>query len=163
MLTSILFIVSPCMLRKMYGYTALAGQWIILLTLHTLFCYKKYIGCKKGYVIWALIGLLASSVHIYFILMCGIILLGYCVENIITGRQIGEGVITLAIYLFSAGITVTLLGGGENSINIVARGFREMSLNLNGLFNPQGYSCILNDLPLYGTELRGLLIWERVV
>ena len=27
-----------------------------------------------------------------------------------------------------------------------------MSLNLNALFNPQGYSCILNDLPLYGTE-----------
>ena len=128
------------------------GQWIILLALHTLFCYKEYVECKKGYAIWALTGVLSSSVHIYFILMCGIILLGYCVEDMMSGKRVRRGFITLAIYLFCAGSTVALLGGGKSGINIVARGFREMSLNLNALFNPQGYSCILNDLPLYGTE-----------
>lgn len=148
-LTSVLFIVSPCMIRKMYGHTALAGQWIILLALHTLFCYKEYVGYKKGYVVWALIGALASSVHIYFILMCGIILLGYCLENIITTKRIERAVATLAAFLFCAGGTVAILGGGEEDINIVADGFRKMSFNLNALFNPQGWSCLCQNLPLY--------------
>lgn len=148
-LASILFIFSPCMVRKMYGHTALAGQWILLLALYSLFCYKEYTSCKRGYSIWAMLGILTASVHIYFILMCGIVLLGYCLEDIITNKRIMLTIKTLAIYLFCAGCMVFFLGGGEGGINIVADGFRKMSFNLNALFNPQGWSCIYQDLPLY--------------
>lgn len=150
-LSSTLFIFSTCMIRKMYAHTALAGQWIILLALQSVFFYRDYAQNKKIYVLEAVVGVLAASVHIYFLPMCGIILLGYCAADLMAYRRIKRSFLVLVTYLFSAGITIFLLGGGgSGDIAFVADGFRVMSLNLNGLFNPQGWSCIYRDLPLYG-------------
>lgn len=149
-LASIFFIFSPCVIGKMYGHTALAGQWIILLALQTVFLFRDYAQDRKIYILGAVIGILAASIHIYFIPMCGIILLGYCIADCMAYKRFRRSLLVLVTYLFSAGIIILLLGvGGTEDIAFVAGGFREMSFNLNGLFNPQGYSCIFQDLPLY--------------
>lgn len=150
-LASVLFIFSPCMIRKMYAHTALAGQWIILLALQSVFFYKDYAQSRRIYVLWAVLGVLTASVHIYFTPMCGIVLLGYCTADFMAYKHFKRNLLVLAAYLVSAGITIFLLGGGGgHGVALVAKGFRTMSFNLNGLFDPQGWSCIYQDLPLYG-------------
>lgn len=123
-LASTLFIFAPCMVRKMYGHTALAGQWLILLALQFLFFYRDYGKSKKIYVGWAAVGVLAASVHIYFLPMCGIILLGYCAADCMAYRRFGRSLFALLSYLLAAGGTVLILGvgGGDSCSRRVQRG-----------------------------------------
>lgn len=46
--------------------------------------------------------------------------------------------------------TVYLLGGFSHDHQLDAGGLGQFSFNLNGLINPQGWSRLLPDLPLYG-------------
>lgn len=48
--SSLLFVLAPIMIRRMFGHTALAGQWILLLGLEMVFSYEKYHNNKKIYI-----------------------------------------------------------------------------------------------------------------
>lgn len=146
---SILFAFTPALLYRMYVHTALAGQWIILLALEPLFAYKSYLKNKrwKIYTLWMVIGALASSIHIYYILMCGIILLGYCFLDIISQKRIFKSVLLLVTYLLTSAGVVGILGGYASAGSIATGGgLGDYSMNLNAFINPMGYSYVLKSL-----------------
>ena len=149
--SSLLFVFTPVMIGRMFGHTSLAGHWILLLGLEPIFAYKKYHGNKKIYAVAALIGFLSASVHIYFVLISGIILIGVCTSNLLFYKEIRKGICTLSIYIVSAATTVALLGGFSSGIQASGWGLGHYSFNLNALFNPMGWSDIYKDLPLYGS------------
>lgn len=146
----VLFALTPVMIKCMYWHTALAGQWILLLVLEPLFVYRRYAGNKKIYGLACMAGILAASVHIYFVLMCGMILAAFCLADILVQKRFRRSVGLIILYILSGGITVWLLGGFSSSVSAEAGGLGIYSFNLNALFNPQGWSCIYQDLPLYG-------------
>ena len=90
LLSSILFTIAPVMVWRMYIHTALAGQWILLLAIEPLFAYRKYENGRKIYTVFVLIGALASSIHLYFVPMCGMALVAFCMEDIFIRKQIGR-------------------------------------------------------------------------
>ncbi len=151
-LASLLLSFTPCMIWRIFKHTALGSQWILLLALEPLFAYKQYFKNKKVYIIWAIVGLCASSIHIYYILMCGIILCGYCIADIITFKRFKRSFMSLLIFLISSIIIVVIGGGFSAGVSPEAGGLGVFSTNLNALFNPQGWSCILPDLPIYREE-----------
>ena len=148
-LTSMLFVIAPVMILRMYVHTALAGHWLILFALDAFFENKTAKG-RKAYLRWAAIGALSASVHLYFLLMCGIILAGCCLEEVIRTRRWMRAVGILFSYLLSALIVVALLGGFSSSMEASIDGLGMFSFNLNALFNPLGWSRILPTLPTYG-------------
>lgn len=148
-LSSILFVLTPVMIMRMYAHTALAGHWILLLGLEAIFAPKKYHGNRKLYCLAALMGLLSASVHIYFVLMSGIILVGICFSNLLYYKEVKKGICILAEYIATVALVVGLLGGFSSGFQGSAGGLGHYSFNLNAFFNPQGWSDIYKDLPAY--------------
>ncbi len=150
-LSGILISLAPIMIFRMYVHTALGGHWILLLALETVFAHRYYAGKRSLYWIWAALGVITASVHIYFVMMCGIILAGYCVMEIAVYKRVSRSLLLLVIYVFVAWGTVGILGGFSSNVYSDGGGLGMYSLNVNALFNPQQWgSRIFGSLPLYG-------------
>lgn len=130
-----------------YTFTAIAGQWILLIGLEPLLAYQKYRDNSRIYWVAALIGILSVGVHLYFVPMCGFILAGFCVEDIISNRKIKRAIITIATFLLSVVTGTWLLGGFGSGVEATDAGLTAYSFNLNGFINPLGWSVIFKDLP----------------
>ena len=150
-IASIIFSVTPVVIWRMYAHTALAGQWILLFALETIFNYEYYNDNKKIYLSVGLIGALSASIHMYFVLMNGIVLIGYMTLWLLNKKEIKRCILLLVEYLLIVALIVGLLGGFTVALEASSSGLGEFSFNLNGFFNPQGWSKIFKDLPLYGT------------
>lgn len=145
----VLFAFTPIMIRRMFTHTALAAQWIMFLPLEILFVPKKYQDNKKIYILIAIIGLLSGSVHMYYLLLDGIILAGICLYDILSRKRIVRSLILLGEYLVTAAGATAIFGGFGSNMKNQIWGLGYFSFNANGLFNPQGWSIIFKDLKLY--------------
>ncbi len=146
---SLFFVMAPIEIYRMYMHTALGAQWLLLAAL-LLGLKRNRLEPKQRMALCALLGVLCGSIHIYFIPMCGIILGAFLIEDVIYKRRILPAILMEGIYCFSAVVIVVLLGGLSHDHQLDAGGLGQFSFNLNGLINPQGWSRILPDLPLYG-------------
>lgn len=146
---TILFLYIPSMLFRAYAHVTLIGHWSILLTLELLFLSEKYIDDKKMYYRIVLIGICSPLIHIYFILINGIILCGVCLEDILKNKRFKKSIYILATYLCAVVVTVYLLGGFSLLVDTAGGGLGTYSFNLNGLFNPQTpvYAQVFQPMP----------------
>lgn len=149
--SSLLVVISPVMLFRMFTHTSLAGQWILLFAIYPLFSYKNnYKDNNHIYGYIALLAFLATSIHLYFVLMCGIISIGICLLDFFNNKKISKSILLLIIYTFVAAATTWIWGGFSSAgAQYSYGGLGGFSMNLNSLFNPQGWSSIFQDLTLY--------------
>lgn len=152
---SILFTIIPSMIFRMFYHTALSSQWLLLLSLETLFLYDEFKEGKKIYYMWALIAFLVSTIHIYYLLMCGIVLVGYILLDILNTKKIKKSIILLITYLLTSVLSIWIFGGFVNMTKNDSYGFGMFSYNLNGLINSQGYSVFLKKLPMIAEQYEG--------
>lgn len=147
-LSAVLFVYTPVMILRMYVHTALAGQWVLLLGLETILASRMY---EDGHIYKraCLLGVLSSAVHLYFVLMNGIILVGACLLDVVRYKRVKRSMAVLLVYILSAALIVALFGGFTSGMMASAWGLGEYSLNLNAFVNPQGWSCVLKTIPLY--------------
>lgn len=147
---SLLFILSPVMILRTFSHTALASQWIVLLGILFIAYYEELsISRKWTTIAWGALGILASSVHIYFVPMCGILLLGYILIDFIKSRKQIRSLVPvfypLLSYLVCAAGTIALLGGFSSGVNADTIGLGWFSFNINAFVNPMGWSRLLKD------------------
>lgn len=153
--SAILFTIVPSMIFRMFYHTALASHWIILLALETIFLYDEFEDNKKIYYMWALIAFLISTIHIYYLVMCGIILVGYITLDILKTKKIKKSILLLITYIFTSLITIWFFGGFTNIGKNDDFGFGSYSYNLNGLINSQEWSVFLKKLPMLPDQYEG--------
>ena len=164
-LASMLLTASPCMLRRVFWHSSLAAHFLIIIGL-ILIAYRNEL-CRTWQLAtawWAFLAFLCSFVHLYFLAMDAILLLGFVLfvitdrrENHLRGDSPSpKGLILLRDaslpvlgYLLAAIISIWLLGGFASGMSSGAPGLGYYSFNLNGFFDPDGWSCILNPLPRY--------------
>lgn len=151
-ITSMIFVFAPVVIHRMYAHTALAGQWLILFGLDLIFNEKKYLDDKLLYKTVAIMGCLAPAIHMYFVFMLGIILVGYVINELLERREVNRSVIVLFGYLISVAAVAFLLGGFSSGVSCGNGGLGVFSFNLNGFFNPFGWSSFLKELPVYSNE-----------
>ena len=148
---SIFFIVSPIMVFRMYYHTALAAHWLILLAIYFYFKHEKeYRDIFKPVMQWGILGILIGSIHLYFVPMCGAILLGYILCSIWKERKIRIRFFYPGIS-FSVGLflTVYLLGGLSSGADTGTNNLGLFSFNLNAFLNPMSYSTLLKNTSLW--------------
>ena len=148
---SIFFIVSPVMVFRMYYHTALAAHWLILLAIYFYFKHEKeYRDIFKPVMQWGILGILIGSIHLYFVPMCGAILLGYILCSIWKERKIRIRFFYPGIS-FSVGLflTVYLLGGFSSGADTGTNNLGLFSFNLNAFLNPMSYSTLLKNTSLW--------------
>lgn len=143
-IASWLFLVVPIMIHRIFLHEALTAQWLILLAIDTLLLVRN----KQSKRIWlrvALIAFLSANIHIYFIMICGIILVGICLCDILEFGRIKNTLVYLGTYLLIAVCVVWILGGFSTSLETGnTEGFGYFCANLNALFNPLHHSAIWN-------------------
>lgn len=151
-LGSLFLIVSPIVIFRMYYHTALAAHWLILIAIYLCAVHQKqYQKIFKTSLQWGMLGVLIGSIHLYFVPMCGMLLCGYvlysfAVEKKFRIRYILPGILFI-IGLFG---TVYLLGGFSSGAEASSQGNLGLfSFNLNGFYNPIGYSKVLKWLEVY--------------
>lgn len=154
---SLLFVLTPIMLVRMFLHTALGGQWIILLAM-VPFVYHEELGKSKTapIVFWAVVGALAAGIHQYFIAICGILCAGHMLRTMLgsKGAQKKAAALLLPlIFILSAGLADALLGAFSLSASDAGEGgLGTLNFNLNGFWNSLGYSVLVPGLPLYGSD-----------
>ena len=146
-LCSVLSVLTPVMLWRMFFHTALAGQWIIIYSFYLFFDSND--DKAKHYLRIALISFLASSIHIYSVLMCGIVLAGSCFFDVLKNKRVLKSVLGLSVYLSVSALIIGLLGGFNSGMEPQNEGLGAFGMNLNSFFNPRGWSCIIQDYPIY--------------
>lgn len=151
-LGSLLFILSPIVLNRMFYHSALAGQWIILLGL-LFVVYHSTLEQRpvRAILAWGGLGALIGSIHLYFLPMCGILCLGYCAFDIFRNKRWYGILPVVSLVLFAVGAS-WLFGAFSTPASASLDGLGRYSFNLNSFVNPLGYehSAILRNLPTYG-------------
>lgn len=155
---SIIFILSPIVIEKMFRHTALGGHWIILLSIYLFVRHKDiYRDIKKTSLWWGLIGAYVSSVHMYFLPMCGAFVCGFVLCSFLMHRPASRLEKWFVIKYALPGISFALClfasayfcGGFSTRADAGSNDLGEFSFNLNGFFNAKGYSRLLPPLETY--------------
>ncbi len=148
---SVFFIVSPIMVFRMYYHTALAAHWLILLAIYFYSKHEKeYRDIFKPVMQWGILGILIGSIHLYFVPMCGAILLGYILCSVWKERKVRIRFFYPGIS-FSVGLflTIYLLGGFSSGADTGTNNLGLFSFNLNAFLNPMSYSTLLKNTSLW--------------
>lgn len=151
-----LFCLSSVLLERTFNHTALTAHWLILLSFLLLLDYEQ-LSAKpaKEFLYWLILGGLCAGIHQYFIPMCGIFCFGFTVRKIFAGRFIT--CFTPCAAFIAGALFVNYLAGafilrGDILGLATASGLGNFSFNLNGFWNPNGYSVIFSALPLYHAD-----------
>jgi hypothetical protein len=137
------FIMSPIMLwRANAGHEALMGHWIILAA---LYLYKS----QYKHIRWLLLLLISLLVHPYLFIMSFIIYVIKELELLFTRKNTLR---TCLIHYFTAAVlilfTLWVVGFFYIGSSGEADGFGVYSMNINSIFNPQGWSqYLIKDQP----------------
>lgn len=148
---SILFILSPVMIERMFRHTALGGHWLILAAVYLFVRHRKdYDNIAKTSILWGIMGILIAGVHLYYLPMAAAILGIYILCSFFIQKKFKLKYIVPGItFLIGLVVNTYLLGGFSSSAEATSDGLGECSFNLNGLINPKGYSIFLRDMKMY--------------
>ncbi len=150
---AVLLCLTPVVIQRMYYHSALAGQWVLFIGIGLLLEKQNGEDNKKLYkaVLW--MAVLSALIHMYFVLMNGIILMGICLKNYLEKKN-WKIVLTLLLeYVLIALLVVGLLGGFSGGIASSKEGLGDYAFNLNGFVNPygaaEGTAVFFRNLPIY--------------
>lgn len=149
------FCLSPYVLQRMYGHTALAGHWIILLAI-AIWIYKPYFSTfRRKTAAWMGLLITVSLVHIYFVPMIMIFMFGFCLQDLIENRQWKENLIfAVAAVVADLGV-LSAVGAFSESGSMAEKGLGLYSANINSLINPASYKTLLASLPMRNGQGEG--------
>ncbi len=151
-----LFVLSPVFIDRMYWMTALASHFLCLLGLVFIVYYDEtYKSTKKAVIGWGVLGALCGSIHLYFLPMCGVILVGFVLLDAVKGKKKWKALLPLCSFLSGAVTMIFLFGGFASGMKAGNDGLGYYSFNLNGFFNPHGWSRYLKDMPYTDSQYEG--------
>jgi len=136
---SIIFVISPVLLARMFVHTALGGQWLILLGILMLVKTSRIKSARTFVVLWSVALGLSVAVHPYLLGMNMALLLAAAairydtIKNLIMNTMVPL-VVAVIIFWIIGGFTV---GSGASS------GLGDYGFDLMSLICPQGWSYVL--------------------
>ncbi|MDD6279080.1 MAG: DUF6311 domain-containing protein [Oscillospiraceae bacterium] len=154
---SIFYILAPATIARAMHHEALSGQWILILGL--LLCAYREHNWKHRItpvILWTVLGILAVSIHIYFIPMIYMIMLGYILSDIFKSKKAVRPIAVFASTTFFSLIFMYGIGAFYGDGNLKAGGLGIYSANYNAFFNSYGYSKFLKPLNTCNNNSEGM-------
>lgn len=156
LLGSAFFILSFQAVSRLFVHTSLAAHWLILLAVLAFVYHDAWFRrTKTGVLYWAVLAFLCSSVHLYFIPMCGIVLLGFCLLDFLKTKKPGRALLFTGVYVAAAFAVLLLLGGFTGEISYLTSTLGDFSFNLNSFFDSMGTGFFLPALPSFPDQYEG--------
>lgn len=150
---SLLIILSPIHIYRLYMHTALTAHWLVLAAIYLYLKHDEdYLKYKKVAIEWFTLGILVAGIHLYFLPMLFFILVGYVCLSIYKDRKemnlkkVILHILPIATYVIAVLLMTWILGGFSSSADSGASGLGACNLNLNAFFNPRGYSVFFDNL-----------------
>lgn len=153
-LGSFFFILSFPVLHRMYYHSALAAQWLIILSLILWLYEREEEKIVSKCVKWGIMGFLCVGIHSYFLPMVGGILLFSCIDACIGNKKnfpqrVGDGLLKIGSFCIAAILNLWILGGFSGPSSAIGGGIGTFESNLNTFINPLGKGILNFSLPLY--------------
>lgn len=145
---AILLLFVPILLHRTFVHEALSAQFLVVFMIETLLMSRE-LDSKKLYIRVGICAVLAAGIHMYFVLICGIVLVAVCLFLLLEKRYV-DGIISLVGYIGISALIIWIEGGFYGGVDTSSDVIYELfSANINTLFNPCGKSAILGNLPIY--------------
>lgn len=143
---TVFFILSPYLLQRALGHTALSANFLILAAL-CLWAYReKYKNNqKKKILFWTILLIVGTTIHLYYIPMIVVIMFGTFISEFIEDKKTWKvSIITFITSCISSILVIYILGGmSASSYGIGGLGY--FNSNLDTFINPQNYSYFLKN------------------
>lgn len=150
------YVLCPPVMQRMYGHEALAGQWVLLIAILSWVCQGRQWRFKATpVIIWSVNGILAVLVHIYFIPMIYIVMLGYIATDYFGRKKLLRPILCFVSTTVSALFTMFIIGAFSGSGSYRAGGLGIYSANYNALFNSQGRAKYIAPLNFLDGQYEG--------
>lgn len=145
LLASVMFVLSPLVMMRMFGHTALASHWIILAAIWACLNWRVFGGVNRHVFVWSLILVVATLIHPYFIPMVGMF---FAISLILSHQKWMSTSLKVFVPLTVSLFTFWVIGGF--AVQGAAGGaLGAYAFNLNSLINPFGWSQFLQALPTH--------------
>lgn len=147
---AMLFVLMPCMLRRVFYHVALSSQFLILIGMLLLENARKY-SLKKSVIYWGILGFLCAGIHIYFIAICGLVFVGAFIYDAFDGiKGIIKGLLSGVAFVGFSILCVFMLGGMVSGMDKGAPGVGYYSLNfISFIMADDGWSKLLPPVRYY--------------
>jgi len=146
LIAPLFFCLADIFLFRVFRYTPLSGQWIVLFAIYLYFLNKKD---EQNNHLWPLVHGMAVLIQGYFFVMTFVIFCGTLLERYLKDRKILPILKEFAISLGSTAILMWLVGFFTASVDMSDEGLGYFKANLNAFFNPlSGWSRFFSPLPL---------------
>lgn len=149
---ALFFITTPVFIARVFFHTALSSQWLILAALYIFYkaSFDNKLESKSLLLRWGILGFLCSFIHLYYIPMCGIIMVSTLLVKVYREKKLLHSLIIGFSYILICFISIYVLGGFSHEHQLDAGGLGQFSFNLNGFFNSMGWSKFFAPLTSYG-------------
>lgn len=133
-LSALLFLLYPVLTVRMFGHTALASNWLILMGIWLWLCCGDSL--PKACAWWGLMGILCVGAHQYYLPMLGILAVGYAICRLMKGKGPELALLPVLSYCVCALAELFVLGAfGGNFSDETSKGWNAGADPLN-LFVP---------------------------
>jgi hypothetical protein len=140
------FCTADILLFRVFRYTPLSGQWIVLLALYLYFINKRE---SRWNWLWPLVHIIAVLIQGYFFVMTFVVFCGSMLERYLKDRKILPVAGNLSFSLASTAFVMWVVGFFSESVDMSDAGLGYFKANLNAFINPlQGWSRFFSPLPL---------------
>ena len=101
----------PALTIRMFAHTALAANWLVLLALYLWLGSDELMPTtRRACLIWGGMGLLCAGIHLYYLPMVGLVLVGYAVRRALQKRGPAAVLAPIAAFCAAALAELVLLG-----------------------------------------------------
>ena len=134
-------------INRITHHNSLGAIWLIMIAMIlTIDHRRKYKHSFTPMILWSVVCVLATLIHIYFIPMLYFVMLGYGILLIFKDKQLKRAIITFASSTFSAILSLFVIGAFEGKSSYADGGYGIYSANVNTFFNSMGHSKYIRQL-----------------
>lgn len=153
---SVLFIMYPPILQRIFFHDALIPIWLILAAFILLLNSKtQWKNRFTPVILWSVLCAISVTIHMYFLPMIYIVMLGWIIIEVFRNKNIQRALLTIFSSVALTLFVLWIIGAFYNSNSQADIGFGRYSANLNTLFNSYIYSDLIPPLPLREGQYEG--------
>lgn len=114
----------PALTVRMFAHTALAANWLVLLAIWLwLRCDVLLPTTRRACLAWAGMGVLCAGIHLYYLPMVGIVLVGYAVRRGLQKRGVAAVLLPVVCFCAAALAELVLLGAFASNFAGYSNGY----------------------------------------
>lgn len=152
--SSFLFVMAPCLLKRMFYHTALSAHFLILAAFCLWLYRDSHFKKRSTYItLWSILSILATLINPYLTpMILGILFCSLFQEWIANGKLLTvlPGILFPCISVFISGYIIGIFHG---NVSPSSEGLESLSFNLLQFFNPTNYLLSIDNMVYSWSDL----------